>query len=142
MKAAEKNQYQWQGEPVKVEFGTCVVEENKDKPMWWYNFECNLTHPKGIAVIEAVRVIHETGSFILANHCGIAVHKLLNGGWPNYAHFSLDGDFKASKSPVYKITEFDLFGYELHEAGRRKWQRENFPAEFERSEALRRVFQK
>ena len=31
--------YQWQGENVKVVFGYCTITENKEKPLYWYNYE-------------------------------------------------------------------------------------------------------
>lgn len=133
-----KNNYQWQGEPVKVEFGLSIVKENSEKPLWWYNFECNDSFPKGRAAIPAIRITTNNDySFILSNHSGIGVHKLINGGWPNYAHFSLpdDGFTKGG----FKITEFDELEYCRHEADRNKWQKENYPEEYKQVESLRKI---
>ncbi len=134
-----KLNYQWQGEPVKYKFGNCIVRENREKPMWWYNFEC-LTNKVSIGMecIPVIQVIPKSGrSFMIANHFGIGHHKLINGGWPNYAHFSVDGEF--SDWPELRYDEFDHEGYSEHEAARRKWQKEKYPEEFERMEALRKT---
>lgn len=153
-----KDQYQWQGEPVNVRFGFVVQYENIDKPIYWYNFECNTKQKlsgeikvdhmvandgRHLSLIPAIEVETQSGyKFLLANHFGIGVSKLLKGGWPNHAHFSLDGEFKESKAPYFKFTSFDLEGYEAHESARNTWQKKNYPVEFERIEALRRGAQK
>lgn len=149
------SKYQWQGEPVKILLGHCKVKTNKDKPLWWYNFECEIqenengyyvekrTDFKGLAFIEAVKVIHSNGEFIIANHYGIGVHKLINGGWPNYQHFSLDGEFEELNwKETIHLLKFDEEAFSKHEAERRKWQKENFPIEFEKMEQLRLGAQK
>ena len=129
------SKYQWQGEPVKVVFGNCMVKADKDMPLWWYNFEC---YPDGIACIPAIKITTKHGGeFILANHFGIGVHKLLNGGWPNYTHFSLDGKF--STKPQLRLVEFDEEGYADHEARRDKWQQENYPEEYSKMKALKDI---
>lgn len=137
-----KSKYQWQGQPVKVEFGYCYVNENIEKPLYWYNYECSREMDKR-ALIGAVRITTEQGKFCLSNHFGIAVHKLINGGWPGYAHFSLDGEtfeeWPDREKSMMEVRKFDLEGYEEHEAKRRTWQKKNYPEEFERSEALRRL---
>jgi len=148
--------YQWQGEPVTVRFGYVNQHENASKPMYWYNFECytkeeidgsfkddHMVKNNGnhFALIPAVEVTSETGyTFLLANHYGIGVSKLLKGGWPNHAHFSLDGDFSESKARYFAFRKFDLDGYEKHESERRNWQRKNYPIEFARMEQLRNSF--
>ena len=148
-----KNQYQWQGEPVEVRFGYVYQEENTEKPIFWYNFECNnkeelngdfkhdhfvANNGNHFALIPAVEVTYgKEKSFLLANHYGIGVHKLINGGWPTYAHFSLSGQFKESAAPYFAIKQFDLLGYEEHESKRNNWQKANFPEEYSRLESLR-----
>lgn len=136
-----KQNYQWQREPVKVEFGLSTVRENKEKSLWWYNFECNESYPKGVGVIAAIRIITKDDySFVLANHSGIGVHKLINGGWPNYSHFDLpDTSFKKGG---FRITEFDELEYSRHEAERNKWQKENYPEEYKKIESLRKIISK
>ncbi|WP_256013151.1 hypothetical protein [Desertivirga xinjiangensis] len=135
----EKANYQWQGEPVSVRFGYAYQEENPEKPLFWYNFECHneekldgsyedrkshAINGKYFALIPAVEVTTSTGyKFLLSNHCGIGVNKLLKGGWPNATHFSLTGDFKESEEPYFKFTAFDLDAYEKHESARRTWQK-------------------
>lgn len=144
MKTIVYPKYCWQGETVKVEFGMCSVKASKEKPLWWYNYECELNAPALQAIIPAVRVTVQSGEqFCIANHYGIGVHKLLRGGWPDCAHFSLPVEsFEPSKRRCYQLKEFDELGYSRHEAERRKWQKETYPEEFEKVEALRQEFLK
>ena len=96
MKDRKRVKYKWQGEPVKVTFGNCIVIENKEKPLWWWNYECNEGSASldGKAVIPSLKIKTKEGNeFMIANHFGIGIHKLLNGGWPSHAHFSVDGEF-------------------------------------------------
>lgn len=147
--------YQWHGKPVKVRFGYVEQRENTEKPLYWYNFECQNEKQldgtfipdrmasgdgRKFALIPAIEVTQDGQTWLIANHYGIGVNKLLKGGWPNSTHFSLAGDFKEDAAPYFKITEFDLEGYEHHESYRRKWQKENYPAEFEQMERLRISF--
>lgn len=149
--------YKWQGEPVKVEFGYCEVTENKEKPLFWYNFECNWdTHtdnqirsanPVKSAIVPAIKVTYQDREFCIANHFAIGAHKLKNGGWPNYTHFSLPKETfsKAvykTEGLVFCLRRFDLEGYEKHEAKRRKWQKANFPQEFEKIATLKQHLKK
>jgi hypothetical protein len=133
--------YAWHGELVKVEFGHCHVKEQKEQTMWWYNYECRIG---GNAVVEALKVTHEGKSFFIANHHGIGVHKLLNGGWPSHSHFGLpDGCFEPNEDlPHINSTVFDELAYSSHESARLNWQKENFPAEYEKMEALKAAFYK
>lgn len=143
--------YEWQGEPVKIKLGHCKINENKEKPIYWYNFECNMRlnlneeyeywhceFDTKFGIVDAVQVIHSTGSFILANHFGIGIHKLINGGWPSHQHFSLDGKFEELNwKETIHLLKFDEVGFAKHEAARNKWQKENYPVEFEKLEKLR-----
>lgn len=133
--------YKWQGNPIKTEFGYCRVKENKEKVLWWYNYECNEFPSTGTSVVPAIKVTMKDGyEFCIGNHFGIGHHKLINGGWPGFYHFSLDvNDFEKSPEPAYNLKEFYLEWFESYEAGRRRWQKENFPEEFEKSERLRRM---
>jgi hypothetical protein len=140
----KKTDYKWQGEKVKVKFGYCRVEENHGKPLWWYNYEC---YPDGDAIIPAVVVTDKMGyRFMIANHFGIGINKLLKGGWPDQTHFSFDGIFIVDGSfiehnhPMFK--EFDLDGFEEHEKKRREWQKLHYPEEYEQSEKLKQLFYK
>jgi hypothetical protein len=148
--------YQWQGEPVEVQFGYVTQEENSEKPMYWYNFECYnrekleggfkpgrdvFANGKHFACIPALKVTSKNGySFLLANHYGIGVNKLLKGGWPNMPHYSLDGEFSESILPYFRITKFDEDGYCNHESARKDWQKKEYPEEFERLERFRAGF--
>lgn len=131
--------YQWQGEKIKVKFGNCIVERNKEKPLYWYNYECFLQYDDK-ACIPAIQITYNDRVFIIANHYGIGVHKLINGGWPNYTHFSLDGIF--STNPQLKYSKFDLDGYSKYEAEREKWQKKTSPEEYKKILALRDMISK
>jgi len=48
--------YFWQGKPVKVQFGYCKVQENKERPLWWYNYECFLIKSKKCTIIDAIKI--------------------------------------------------------------------------------------
>ncbi|MBD3904452.1 hypothetical protein NAL32_07380 [Chryseobacterium sp. Ch-15] len=155
-----RNKYFWQGEPVKTDFGVVSVIENISKPLYWYNFECcwNIEEQKprrGIkndrsALIPAIKITtKENQIFYIANHFGIGAHKLKNGGWPNYRHFSFDDkvDFQGCEElghirSLYNLRTFYLKGYDEHERARRKWQKETYPKEFAKSEQLRKLIQK
>lgn len=141
-----KTNYAWHGESVKVRFGLATVKRHKEKPLYWYNYECTIEHPEyDSAHISAVEITTKYGYvFVIANHFGIGVHKLLAGGWPSHQHFSISDDFKFTEHKEYRLYdgEFDLQGFEEHESARRKWQRENFPDEFEKSDQLRKLIRK
>lgn len=134
-----KRNYKWQGEPVKVKFGCSVVKYNKEKPMYWYNYECSLNAPSMTAIIPTVKVITPNDSFVISNHYGIGVYKLLKGGWPNCTHFSVDDD-SFTENRRYMISRFNDEGYAIHEAERRKWQKETYPEEYRKLEAIRSCF--
>ena len=152
------HKYFWHGEPVKTDFGYATVNENKEKPLFWYNFEClwNLNEGKpnyGLnksAMIPAIKVTSKDGqSFLIANHFGIGASKLKKGGWPNHNHFSLPDNAKfegcedlGSLRIIYSIREFDEENYSEHEKLRRIWQRENFPEEMKKMDSLKAAFRK
>lgn len=153
-----RNNYQWQGQKVKVIFGKCKVVENKDKPLYWYNYECLWddynNKPRKSAFdkftyVPAVKVIFGDEEFVLANHFGIGVHKLINGGWPSYRHFSLPLDGFISKEGLtideqfmYIFRKFDLESFEAHEEKRTKWQKRTFPIEYAQHKAKLEYFLK
>ncbi len=125
--------YQWQGKDVKVKFGFCTPKENYDKPLWWSNYET-------VCLKEAIPALMINDDFVISNHFGIGVYKLLQGGWPNCSHFSLPKDeFMQDGSHCFRITEFDLDGYSERESKRNKWFKANYPEEHEKMEALRRM---
>jgi len=137
-----KNKYFWQGEPVKITFGNCVVKSKPGFPLWWYNFECRTYGEFGsiydTAIFPAI-LVHSSTDFVISNHFGIGINKLTKGGWPNQTHFSLPIDCFKSR-PKFKILEFDEESYANHEAAREKWQKENYPAEYKKMKALRGSF--
>lgn len=134
-----KSKYQWQGEPVKVRFGYVTVVNREDKPLYWYNYECNTDGNYGEADIPAIEVTYHDQVFFIANHFGIGAHKLKHGGWPNYMHFSLFGHFKEETIPelLNGKRQLNEEKFAEHESNRRKWQKYNFPEEFEKNEHLK-----
>lgn len=140
------NKYKWHGEPVIATFGSVLTKPNIEKPLWWYNYECAISK-NSMALLPAIRVETKSGEvFVIANHFGIGVHKLLNGGWPNYQHFGLDTDkFTEADGQIDRylfIKSFDEEEFSKHESERDKWQKENYPKEYEAAEALRAAFKK
>ena len=150
-----KNKYQWQGTPCEVIFGYVLQHESIEKPLYWYNFECynrqqpddsfkedRMVSANGLhyACIPAVKVTQGQQSFLLANHCGIGFHKLINGGWPNYSHFSLNGKFEESNAPYFAFKKFNLEDYEHHESERNNWQRRTYAQEYAKLKEIRDNF--
>ena len=136
---ASYSKYQWQGTFVRVEFGYSEIYPNKEKPLWWSNYECSLVDD-GVAIIPSVRVHYNKTSFVLANHFGIAIHKLENGGWPNMQHFGLqDDNFTATDKSFYNITRFNQAAYKHREQQRSKWMQINYPQQFEQMQALQKM---
>lgn len=132
-------EYKWQGEPVKVEFGYGIVNTDEEKPLYWYNYECE-TDPSGISKTEipAVRVTYKDQVFVIANHFGCGVHKLENGGWPNIGHMSLpDDSFKPCKDEWCYFPKYDRASFSEYEKERRLWQEQTYPEEYAKSEALK-----
>ncbi|MCG9971021.1 hypothetical protein [Christiangramia crocea] len=136
--------YEWQGVPVKIDHVNIYVKESKKSPLYWYNYEVATQQDIAgdYAIVPALRVKHPESVFYIANHFGIGIHKLINGGWPNYNHFSFHKDdiknvFEESGDYVWNRKNFDLIGYQEYEAERRKWQKKNFPKEVEEMDALR-----
>ena len=150
--------YFWHGEPVKTDFGYATVQENKEKPLFWYNFEClwNLNEGKPYygtkksAMIPTIKVTSKDGqSFLIANHFGIGASKLKKGGWPNHIHFSLPDNAKFEGCEdlgvlrnIYSIREFDEEKFAEHEKLRGIWQKENFPEETKKMDNLKAMFRK
>ncbi|WP_437918560.1 hypothetical protein [Sphingobacterium sp. LRF_L2] len=146
----ENQNYQWQGTPVEVRFGTVRVEAEKDKPLYWYNFEVMELRTSQVPAIEITYQEPETGNkqvFCIANHFGVGIYKLEAGGWPNKQHFSLPNDFKeytAEEWIEYEQvpTSFDPLGFANHEYKRFDWQKKNFPVEHGQRERLKESFLK
>lgn len=141
------NNYQWQGQKVKVTFGYVNVTENIEKPLYWYNYECHQNKVGAewkhkFALIPAVKVTTENSEFLLSNQAGLAVHKLINGGWPNYSHSSLNGKFTEDNSPVWAIKEFDEEEYCVIESARNKWFSQEYPEEWNKLKELQESYRK
>lgn len=140
--------YQWQGEPVQVEFGYVNQKENLEKPLYWYNYDCHRNKvgrewEHKFALIPAVRVTAKDGyQFCLSNIAGLAFHKLINGGWPGYAHASLSGVFTEDNAPEWKITKFSEQDYAEDQNRRNKWFAKEYPEEWKRMEALKEAGRK
>lgn len=129
--------YRWHDEPVKVEFGICKVEENKEKPLWWYNFDVAM----GKEEIPAVRVTYGEHSFVISNRYGEGEEKLRRGGWPNFPHASLPDDLFSVTGIGFK---YDPDGINDWNAKRDKWQKENLSHldDYKKSQSLKQVILK
>lgn len=127
--------YKWHGKPVGVTFGICTVQKHEEKPLMWWNYEVHL----GLLQIPVVRIQTDTAAFMISNHFGIGVYKLERGGWPDLQHFGISGMFKAR---TWGKTNFDQAGFQAREQARSAWQKENFPEEYAKVEALREAARK
>lgn len=142
--------FEWQGEPVKIEFGHCKVTKDEKHNLYWYNYDCDITNGHETAFIDAVKVTTRNGEeFCISNQNAYGVHKLRNGGWPNCGHASLPLEGFETNEPMgwkmrswFENKEFDLVGYEKQESDRRNWQKKNFPIEFEKSDKIVRAMRK
>ena len=127
---------QWQGENIKKWFGYCKVKECYEKPLMWYNYEVHLSG--NIELIPAIKIEYQGELFCISNHFGIGYYKLSTGGWPNCKHFTLPvNTFEENHDLAFNIHQFDLNNFSQWESGREKWQKENFPVEYERIMTLR-----
>lgn len=135
-----KRKLKWQGEEAKVEHRTLKVSENKEKPLWWSNYEVYLYQDtRDYCYLEALKITTKDGyTFYISNHHGIGIRKLRKGGWPEQAHFSFHCAEEVDAN-IYETTSYCGKDYEEHERDRRKWQLENYPKEFEQSERLRKL---
>lgn len=152
------DKYQWHGKPVRVEFGYSRVEEDKEKPLYWYNYHCHINDEyHGVinrssmrlksAHIPAIRITDHTGySFAIGNMLGIGVHKVLNGGWPNIGHYSLPDSGFVSESTltndaikVYVFKKFELEEYEAYSIRREAWFKSEYPEEYKKKMALMKL---
>ena len=142
--------YQWHGKEVGVRFGHYVTKPNTDKPLFWYNFECDVMPTNahdGSVHLDAIEVTYtEDGGivqvFCIANHFGIGVHKLRNGGWPSHRHFSFSGGRFVEFDNGLAPKRFDEKGFAAYEAWRDAWMRKADPSEYERMESLRKLIRK
>lgn len=140
----KKNVYQWQGEPVRVKFGTVEVAEVRDKPLYWYNYE---VQGLGIKKLPAIQVTYKDPGgakqvFNIANHFGIGVRKLEAGGFPNMVHLSLPAggftEYTAQEWEVEKLKALteDLPAFREYEKKRDAWQQMRYPAEHREREKI------
>ena len=125
---------------MKIKFVSIWVTLDLRNPLYWFNYECALSEDN-TASIPCIQVFYRDESFVISNHFGIGVHKLSNGGWPNFPHYSIGEDehFEDDKKP---ILIFDEPGYREHEGKREAWRKENYPAEYEKLSLLRSLIKK
>lgn len=129
--------YKWQGEKISVRFGYCSVKLNNNNPLFWYNYFCaNADNDVQIAKIPAIEVTCKDEVFCISNVHGEGHAKLINGGWPNMAHRSLP-ESTFYKNDILRVTNYDKDAYFADEEKIKNYQKENFPKEFAKSEALR-----
>lgn len=138
-----KRKLKWQGEEVAAEHVTLKIYENKDKPLWWSNYEvCLASRDASIyALVPALKITYNERVFYISNHFGIGLRKLRKGGWPNHQHFGFD-EIEEYKSCLERFDSYCERDFIDHERSRRIWQMTNFPKEFEASERLRKLIQK
>lgn len=133
-----KKEYQWCGKPVKIRFGYCMVETDKEHPLMWYNYECSLPPSSGLASVAAIEINYEGEKFCISNHEGIGYHKITNGGYMDIAHFNLPAEnFSPSRLHCFYLTKFDLKGYENIERKREAWRKDNHPEEYKKLQAMK-----
>ena len=89
--------YQWHGEPVQVQFGYSEIPKDEKNIYYWHNYYCEEGSPfklfgKDTCKIRSVRVMYADQSFVISNIHGEAIHKLIDGGFPNTPHRSIADD--------------------------------------------------
>ncbi len=142
-----KNKYFWQGESVKAIFGYSRVTPNLDKPLYWYNYDCfvddkGYTSPKEkpVAIIPAIKIEYDNGSFVIANMFGQGWHKLVNGGWPSHSHYSLpDEGFHKSNKYEYALKEFDEEVLAEYRVKADAWFKKTYPEEYEKMQRFKKL---
>lgn len=121
---------QWQGEPIKIRFGFMGVSTNKEKPLYWYNYECR---DNGYAAFLCIEIKQHGQTWYIDNSYNYGIKKLRAGGWPNHGHKSLpDNTFAFTEVrdkgdiAIMLESEFDEESFAEDEAKREKWIKENF----------------
>lgn len=144
------SRYKWNGKGVKIEHVQVTVKENKKKPLTWYNFEC-LTNrdTNGKHTFPAIVITTRKGNkFIISNHYATGINKCRKGGLQGQYHGGFDFEDvtkvlqmgHAKWCPlVDRCIMFNEQAYSSNESDRREWQKENYPEEFEKAEALREI---
>lgn len=130
--ASEETVLAWQGVPVQVKYGYCIVEPDKEKPLYWWNYHCRET---GICKLAAICVNCDGYVFCIYNGHGIGWFKLSKGGWPDEGHSHLPVD-TFTEDNSYEITEYDRLSFQRELYYTHKWRKENYPEEYKRVEAL------
>lgn len=133
--------FQWNGEKLKdVKFGY-VRQVRNERPMYWYNWEIKKQKDLGIvpgdfAIIPAVQITTLTGDvFCIANIAGQAIQKMEAGGMWHHSHMSVEKDF--TEDDEFAIYEYNHLNLHVYNTGLEKWQKENFPEDFAKLEALK-----
>lgn len=138
--------YEWQGEPVNVEFGVAKVTPCKERKLTWYNYNCYTDGDENnMACIDAIKVTTKDNySFVISNQFGEGVNKLTNGGWPNIGHASLP-----LESFTHEYDSFINFNYSYNEADHkeyldkhRAWMKERYPEDMKFLEGLESIISK
>lgn len=137
------SKYNWQGEPVQVEFGHFHAKPDETRPLAWYNFECETDPARystdGSCAIDAIRFTYRDQVIIIANHFGIGEHKLRHGGWPSHRHFSFGAGKFVPLGFKFEYGRLNELEFSEHEAKREAWMRRTDPKEFERIQLLRQA---
>lgn len=134
----------WNGEKIEsARFGYVVQPPNKEKPLYWYNWEVEKQKALEIepCMIPAIEITTKDGDpFIIANIGGIGVYKLEAGGMWTHQHLSLDGEFTEDEN--FAVYEYSQADFAIYHKGLENWQKAKDPQAWERLEALRSSYDK
>jgi hypothetical protein len=144
---SEISKYFWDGENVTIRHGYVLVQEDKEHPLKWYNYEVYLckqdrdsNYETLKAIIPAIEIITKNGyKFHISNHYGVGVYSLLQGGTWRQISFHFDEPYEFIGDEVKKIPEYDQIKYHAHELKRMAWQRVTYPNEYKAIERLRKL---
>jgi len=138
-----KGKYSWNGRPVTIEHVWVLIKEVKDKPLYWYNYDCS-TSVNGEALFPALEITtQEDAKFIIDNSFGLGINKCRKGGMWTSAHRGFDDESivevyrEGHKRFGSKNIQFSEEQYLKDNEDRNRWQKYYYPEEFERSEQLR-----
>ena len=157
------SRYRWNDRPVKIEHLWVKIKENKDQPLYWYNYNVNAYgESKDWVIMTAIEITTKEGEkFIISNHFGTGINKCRKGGCADQYH----GSFRKvdiievirKNSDLYKkwsyigdrdnnLLEINIQLneklYVQEEQERRAWQKMYYPEEFKKLDALRKAFTK
>lgn len=138
-----QGKYFWNGRPVTIEHIWVLIKEIKDKPMFWYNYDCS-TSVNGEALFPALEITTTEGvKFIIDNSFGLGINKCRKGGMWTSTHRGFNDESIAEvyreghRRFDFKNIQFSEKQYLQDNEDRMRWQRHYYPEEFKKSEELR-----